>query len=121
MVFRLWSYQRIHTWGWLSSVAGTSLGGQRQARLGQPESQKVVTVVSSQDPLDPTPGGVVYPGRVRCCEQELTAKKRAALNRLKTVGGHLDGIIRMLERCVLRGCAEADFSGAVLAGAGEPG
>jgi DNA-binding FrmR family transcriptional regulator len=35
---------------------------------------------------------------MRCCdEQELTAKKRAALNRLKTVRGHLDGIIRMLE------------------------
>ncbi|MCV7167137.1 metal-sensitive transcriptional regulator [Mycobacterium stomatepiae] len=29
--------------------------------------------------------------------QELTAKKRAALNRLKTVRGHLDAIIRMLE------------------------
>jgi len=29
--------------------------------------------------------------------QELTAKKRAALNRLKTARGHLDGIIRMLE------------------------
>ncbi|KAA8969133.1 copper-sensing transcriptional repressor CsoR [Mycobacterium sp.] len=28
---------------------------------------------------------------------ELTAKKRAALNRLKTVRGHLDGIIRMVE------------------------
>jgi CsoR family transcriptional regulator, copper-sensing transcriptional repressor len=28
---------------------------------------------------------------------ELTAKKRAALNRLKTVRGHLDGIVRMLE------------------------
>jgi CsoR family transcriptional regulator, copper-sensing transcriptional repressor len=28
---------------------------------------------------------------------ELTTKKRAALNRLKTVRGHLDGIIRMLE------------------------
>ena len=28
---------------------------------------------------------------------ELTAKKRAALNRLKTARGHLDGIIRMLE------------------------
>jgi CsoR family transcriptional regulator, copper-sensing transcriptional repressor len=28
---------------------------------------------------------------------ELTAKKQAALNRLKTVRGHLDGIIRMLE------------------------
>src|SRR5579875_1998083 len=27
----------------------------------------------------------------------LTAKKREALNRLKTVRGHLDGIIRMLE------------------------
>jgi DNA-binding FrmR family transcriptional regulator len=29
--------------------------------------------------------------------EELTAKQRAALNRLKTVRGHLDGIIRMLE------------------------
>ena len=29
--------------------------------------------------------------------EELTAKKRAVLNRLKTVRGHLDGIIRMLE------------------------
>jgi DNA-binding FrmR family transcriptional regulator len=29
--------------------------------------------------------------------RELTAKKRAALNRLKTVRGHLDGIIRMFE------------------------
>jgi DNA-binding FrmR family transcriptional regulator len=29
--------------------------------------------------------------------EELTAKKRAALNRLKTARGHLDGIIRMLE------------------------
>jgi DNA-binding FrmR family transcriptional regulator len=29
--------------------------------------------------------------------QDLTAKQRAALNRLKTVRGHLDGIIRMLE------------------------
>ena len=28
---------------------------------------------------------------------DLTAKKRAALNRLKTVRGHLDGIIRMVE------------------------
>lgn len=35
---------------------------------------------------------------MRCSdEQELTAKKHAALNRLKTVRGHLDGIIRMLE------------------------
>ena len=29
--------------------------------------------------------------------EELTPKKRAALNGLKTVRGHLDGIIRMLE------------------------
>jgi CsoR family transcriptional regulator, copper-sensing transcriptional repressor len=29
--------------------------------------------------------------------RELTDKKRAAVNRLKTVRGHLDGIIRMLE------------------------
>src|ERR1700759_2388193 len=28
---------------------------------------------------------------------ELTTKQRSALNRLKTVRGHLDGIIRMLE------------------------
>lgn len=46
----------------------------------------------------PTPGGVAYGHPMRCCdEQELTAKKHAALNRLKTVRGHLDGIIRMLE------------------------
>ncbi len=30
-------------------------------------------------------------------EMELTVKKHAALNRLKTVRGHLDGIIRMME------------------------
>lgn len=29
--------------------------------------------------------------------KELTVKQRAALNRLKTVRGHLDGIIRMVE------------------------
>lgn len=29
--------------------------------------------------------------------QELTTKKRAALNRLKTVRGHMDAIIRMVE------------------------
>ena len=29
--------------------------------------------------------------------EDLTAKKTAVLNRLKTVRGHLDGIIRMLE------------------------
>jgi DNA-binding FrmR family transcriptional regulator len=29
--------------------------------------------------------------------EELTAKKRAALNRLKTVRGHMDAIIRMLD------------------------
>ncbi|EFG79389.1 copper-sensing transcriptional repressor CsoR [Mycobacterium parascrofulaceum ATCC BAA-614] len=29
--------------------------------------------------------------------EDLTDKKRAALNRLKTVRGHLDGIIRMVE------------------------
>jgi CsoR family transcriptional regulator, copper-sensing transcriptional repressor len=29
--------------------------------------------------------------------EQLTAKKRAALNRLKTVRGHVDAIIRMLE------------------------
>lgn len=47
---------------------------------------------------DPTPDGVEYARPMRCCnEQELTAKKHAALNRLKTVRGHLDGIVRMLE------------------------
>jgi len=34
---------------------------------------------------------------VELLDMELTAKKRAALNRLKTVRGHLDGIIRMVE------------------------
>ena len=29
--------------------------------------------------------------------EDLTDKKRAALNRLKTVRGHLDGIIRRVE------------------------
>ena len=39
-----------------------------------------------------------YYAPMQCCsETELTAKKHAALNRLKTVRGHLDGIIRMLE------------------------
>lgn len=73
---------------------------------------------------------------------ELTAKKRAALNRLKTVRGHLDGIIRMLEsdtycvdvmkqiaaaqssleranRVMLHNHLETCFSEAVLAGRGE--
>ena len=35
---------------------------------------------------------------MQCCDdQELTTKKRAALNRLKTARGHLDAIIRMVE------------------------
>jgi DNA-binding FrmR family transcriptional regulator len=73
--------------------------------------------------------------------RELTAKKRAALNRLKTVRGHLDGIIRMLEtdaycvdvmkqisvaqsalertnRVMLRNRLETCFSEAVLRGRG---
>lgn len=73
--------------------------------------------------------------------QELTVKKRAALNRLKTVRGHLDGIIRMLEgdaycvdvmkqisaaqsalertnRVMLHNHLETCFSQAVLAGRG---
>ena len=49
----------------------------------------------------PTPGGVGYGGWEAELEsgmsEELTAKKRAVLNRLKTVRGHLDGIIRMVE------------------------
>ncbi|AEA23545.1 DNA-binding FrmR family transcriptional regulator [Amycolatopsis echigonensis] len=74
--------------------------------------------------------------------QELTAKKRAALNRLKTVRGHLDGIIRMLEsdaycvdvmkqisavqssleranRVMLHNHLETCFSDAVLGGRGQ--
>jgi CsoR family transcriptional regulator, copper-sensing transcriptional repressor len=73
---------------------------------------------------------------------ELTAKKRAALNRLKTVRGHLDGIIRMLEsdeycvdvmkqisavqsalertnRVMLHNHLETCFSAAVIGGQGE--
>ena len=73
---------------------------------------------------------------------ELTAKKSAALNRLKTVRGHLDGIIRMLEsdaycvdvmkqisavqsalertnRVVLHNHLETCFSEAVVGGQGE--
>lgn len=45
----------------------------------------------------PTPGGVEMIGAGDLMSDELTAKKQAALNRLKTVRGHLDGIIRMLE------------------------
>ncbi len=74
--------------------------------------------------------------------EELTAKKRAALNRLKTVRGHLDGIIRMLEsdeycvdvmkqisavqsalertnRVMLHNHLETCFSAAVIDGRGE--
>ncbi|HEU4361157.1 MAG TPA: metal-sensitive transcriptional regulator [Mycobacterium sp.] len=74
--------------------------------------------------------------------EELTAKKCAALNRLKTVRGHLDGIIRMLEsdaycvdvmkqisavqsaleranRVVLHNHLETCFSAAVLDGRGQ--
>src|ERR1700721_858760 len=36
-------------------------------------------------------------GKGTVMAEELTAKKSAALNRLKAVRGHLDGIIRMLE------------------------
>jgi DNA-binding FrmR family transcriptional regulator len=73
---------------------------------------------------------------------DLTAKKRDALNRLKTVRGHLDGIIRMLEadaycvdlmkqvsaaqaslervnRIILKNHLETCFSEAVLAGRGQ--
>ncbi|KKC05344.1 transcriptional regulator [Mycobacterium nebraskense] len=73
---------------------------------------------------------------------ELTGKKHAALNRLKTVRGHLDGIIRMLEsdaycvdvmkqisavqsslertnRVMLRNHLETCFSAAVLDGRGQ--
>jgi CsoR family transcriptional regulator, copper-sensing transcriptional repressor len=74
--------------------------------------------------------------------EESTAKKRAALNRLKTVRGHLDGIVRMLEsdaycvdvmkqisavqaalertnRVMLHNHLETCFSEAVIAGKGE--
>ncbi len=75
--------------------------------------------------------------------EELTAKKRSALNRMKTVRGHLDGIIRMLEddaycvdvmkqisatqssmeranRIMLHNHLETCFSEAVLDGRGQP-
>lgn len=75
--------------------------------------------------------------------EELTAKQRAALNRLKTVRGHLDGVIRMLEdgvycvdvmkqisatqssleranRVMLGNHLETCVSEAVLAGRGQP-
>ncbi|KAA1249339.1 metal-sensitive transcriptional regulator [Mycobacterium simiae] len=74
--------------------------------------------------------------------EELTEKKHAALNRLKTVRGHLDGIIRMLEsdaycvdvmkqisavqssleranRVMLHNHLETCFSAAVLDGRGQ--
>ncbi len=74
--------------------------------------------------------------------EELTDKKRAALNRLKTVRGHLDGIIRMVEsdaycvdvmkqisavqssleranRVMLHNHLETCFSSAVLGGRGQ--
>jgi CsoR family transcriptional regulator, copper-sensing transcriptional repressor len=74
--------------------------------------------------------------------EELTAKKHAALNRLKTVRGHLDGIIRMLEsdaycvdvmkqisavqsalertnRVMLHNHLETCFSEAIIGGKGE--
>lgn len=73
---------------------------------------------------------------------ELTVKKHAALNRLKTVRGHLDGIIRMVEsdaycvdvmkqisavqssleranRVMLHNHLETCFSSAVLDGRGQ--
>ena len=73
---------------------------------------------------------------------EMTAKKRAVLNRLKTVRGHLDGIIRMVEsdaycvdvmkqvsavqssleranRVMLHNHLETCFSAAVLDGRGQ--
>jgi DNA-binding FrmR family transcriptional regulator len=74
--------------------------------------------------------------------EELTAKKQAVLNRLKTVRGHLDGIIRMVEsdaycvdvmkqvsavqssleranRVMLHNHLETCFSAAVLDGRGQ--
>lgn len=73
---------------------------------------------------------------------EMTGKKRDALNRLKTVRGHLDGIVRMLEddaycvdvmkqvsaaqssleranRILFSNHLETCFSNAVLAGRGQ--
>ena len=44
--------------------------------------------------VDPTPGGVDRPDERKTM---LPLAKRDALNRLKTVRGHLDGIIRMVE------------------------
>ena len=94
--------------------------------------------------------GVVHPGtgvgarrwKGTLMSEELTAKKHSALNRLKTVRGHLDGIIRMLEsdaycvdvmkqisavqsalertnRVMLHNHLETCFSEAVVGGQGE--
>lgn len=53
--------------------------------------------------------------------KELTAKKRAALNRLKTVRGHLDGIVRMLESDAYCVDVMKQISAVQSAGAGQPG
>jgi CsoR family transcriptional regulator, copper-sensing transcriptional repressor len=81
-------------------------------------------------------------GIVPLMSEELTAKKQAVLNRLKTVRGHLDGIIRMVEsdaycvdvmkqvsavqssleranRVMLHNHLETCFSAAVLDGRGQ--
>jgi CsoR family transcriptional regulator, copper-sensing transcriptional repressor len=81
-------------------------------------------------------------GSMTTMSEELTAKKQAVLNRLKTVRGHLDGIIRMVEsdaycvdvmkqvsavqssleranRVMLHNHLETCFSAAVLDGRGQ--
>lgn len=100
------------------------------------------------DTANPTPGGVGSTVR-RAPEEskeaivtELNNRKRDALNRLKTVRGHLDGVIRMLEedtycvdvmkqlaaaqssleranRVMLHNHLETCFSSAVLGGNGQ--
>lgn len=83
------------------------------------------------------------PERGAAVSEDLSAKKQSALNRVKTVRGHLDGIIRMLEddaycvdvmkqlsatqssleranRIMLHNHLETCFSEAVLAGRGQP-
>jgi len=51
-------------------------------------------------PLDPTPGGVIYlaeQSKQRGFISVNEVHKRSALNRLKTVRGHLDAVIAMVD------------------------
>lgn len=68
-----------------------AVAGRADSHAAGPRRTRVLAVC-------PTQGGVGYSASMQCCDdQELTTKKRAALNRLKTARGHLDAIIRMVE------------------------